>query len=181
MPLLQISARSSSFQSTHPVRGATHRNVEFLCQRLISIHAPRAGCDVLILRCSARRWGHFNPRTPCGVRPTAAGTITINAQFQSTHPVRGATALICSPPSSMYDFNPRTPCGVRPSRLSCPRRSRRISIHAPRAGCDCQLRTAAARQLHFNPRTPCGVRRFCTAERHNEKRFQSTHPVRGAT
>ena len=33
------------FQSTHPVRGATINDHETRLQLLISIHAPRAGCD----------------------------------------------------------------------------------------------------------------------------------------
>ena len=101
-------------------------------------------------------------------------------QFQSTHPLRGAT---------------------------CPRRARRegnpISIHAPLAGCDPLSPERFAYSVYFNPRTPCGVRRL-TAGRQwdshnfnprtpcgvrlcpgcNQKMrciFQSTHPLRGAT
>ena len=147
------------FQSTHPVWGATW---------------------------SGRRSGHFsgyfNPRTPCGVRlafianEVLSLVISIhaprvgcddktqkrtyhNALFQSTHPVWGATAL--SPPSlqSPPNFNPRTPCGVRhvPNREMS--RPKRISIHAPRVGCDFTSTTSS----------------WCLA------RFQSTHPVWGAT
>ena len=79
----------------------------------ISIHAPLAGCDRAIRR-STSRARYFNPRTPCGVRLMlyADGTacdISIHAPlagcdaallmvssalrlFQSTHPLRGATA-----------------------------------------------------------------------------------------
>ena len=81
--------------------------------RYISIHAPHAGCDFSgdISECGPR---HFNPRTPCGVRlarmfgnaplppisihaPHAGcdGMITVVTdvvrEFQSTHPMRGAT------------------------------------------------------------------------------------------
>ena len=34
----------------------------------ISIHAPRAGCDG-VQRSEATPSNNFNPRTPCGVRP----------------------------------------------------------------------------------------------------------------
>ena len=37
----------SVFQSTHPVRGATYDMVETQHAILISIHAPREGCDRL--------------------------------------------------------------------------------------------------------------------------------------
>ena len=81
---------------------------------MISIHAPRAGCDVADIR--FRLHAHnFNPRTPCGVRPHLEGIVPSHISiFQSTHPVRGAT-------------------------VQDGRKGRRgvISIHAPRAGCDC--------------------------------------------
>ena len=58
-----------------------------------------------------------------------------------------------------FYFNPRTPCGVRlcPSSSNC--------------------RT----EKDFNPRTPCGVRRSSPAGCATMSRFQSTHPLRGAT
>ena len=124
------------FQSTHPLRGATikclHPNA---LQSLISIHAPPAGCDIIVYR---------KVRKP--------------VKFQSTHPLRGATALCCNPFFYINDFNPRTPCGVRRSKeihgtgirgfqSTHPLRGAtlqeasmdqqaRISIHAPPAGCD---------------------------------------------
>ena len=60
--------RSSGFQSTHPVWGATQRH-------------------------SLRRTGRcdFNPRTPCGVRQAAGRLESKRIIFQSTHPVWGAT------------------------------------------------------------------------------------------
>ena len=123
---------------------------------IVSIHAPRAGCDCLS-EPNPFLFKRFNPRTPCGVRhyqqqpcrdvyefqsthPVRGATqyLSLHAiealAFQSTHPVRGATThlnniilLTC--------FNPRTPCGVRRHALFtflC----QRVSIHAPRAGCD---------------------------------------------
>ena len=58
----------------------------------ISIHAPRAGSDTV---CATKTGAtsDFNPRSPCGERhlrrkETAEG----GEQFQSTLPVRGATA-----------------------------------------------------------------------------------------
>ncbi len=33
------------FQSTHPVWGATHYGLQLLKLKIISIHAPRVGCD----------------------------------------------------------------------------------------------------------------------------------------
>ena len=127
-----------AFQSTHPVWGATDLGVA-----------------------SAQAHGDFNPRTPCGVRPLvvahicAGQCISIHAprvgcdsmpasassaasQFQSTHPVWGATLAAMLWISARVDFNPRTPCGVRPGQDRRPGHLR-----------------------HFNPRTPCGVRPVC--------------------
>ena len=123
-----------AFQSAHPVRGATGGSAE-AANGMVDFN-PRTPCGVRRHRAQARRWwGNFNPRTPCGVRPsTSAWTAAafhfnprtpcgvrqgvpqqqhIVVQFQSTHPVRGATVLSTDAP-----------------------RARAISIHAPRAGCD---------------------------------------------
>ena len=126
----------------------------------ISIHAPLAGCD-LNHGLQRPRGAYFNPRTPCGVR--LAGTAgrwrlskcvfqsthplrgaTANAfshlcfgKFQSTHPLRGATRHPTAQGGRQADFNPRTPCGVRHEHES-----------------------NLCYGHYFNPRTPCGVRRL---------------------
>ena len=170
------------FQSTHPLRGATClKNPVATNACAISIHAPLAGCD------SGRRVvkpprAHFNPRTPCGVRPVASMQASQNSQFQSTHPLRGATFLSMGGQKG----NP-------------------ISIHAPLAGCDTRTRSSSRKyrsfqsthplrgatfslnefwqsKTHFNPRTPCGVRlNIVLYITHTSVKFQSTHPLRGAT
>ena len=122
------------FQSTHPLRGATITRTPARRGHGISIHAPLAGCDMERLTkrldngisihaplAGCDRFGvditplsiDFNPRTPCGVRYGLAAVRARHAEFQSTHPLRGATSL-------------------RQGR----RRPRGISIHAPLAGCD---------------------------------------------
>ena len=84
--------RGRSFQSTLPVRGATDFFLMIFSLLVISIHAPRAGSD-RIRRRDHPRFLHFNPRSPCGERlcPTCAWRLSL--QFQSTLPVRGATAI----------------------------------------------------------------------------------------
>ena len=57
----------------------------------ISIHAPLAGCDHEDSTPTALRT-YFNPRTPCGVRRSKCGGMIPHKGFQSTHPLRGATA-----------------------------------------------------------------------------------------
>ena len=121
------------FQSTHPLRGATHAASRFTSFCLISIHAPLAGCDLeaLVPRVHAH---DFNPRTPCGVRRGCGGR-----------------------PSDRRDFNPRTPCGVRHHRPHpSPRWLSFQSTHPLRGATQVDEHVALGRD--FNPRTPCGVR-----------------------
>ena len=51
------------FQSTHPVRGATVGHAEVHERLVISIHAPREGCDVPVYMLP-KAPTDFNPRTP---------------------------------------------------------------------------------------------------------------------
>ena len=86
-----VSICPSVFQSTHPARGATALLEGHNTETVISIHAPREGCDdggvtknLPVL--------NFNPRTPRGVRRQRCGGRLAYPGFQSTHPARGATA-----------------------------------------------------------------------------------------
>ena len=191
----------AGFQSTHPLRGATAAGKFLPSERIISIHAPLAGCDsgcdrghvhfpisihaplagcdrgsgsraptitisihAPLAGCDAFRFcsccasGNFNPRTPCGVRLADACLTKDELEFQSTHPLRGATSSRC--------------------RSAC---RRRISIHAPLAGCDALSRLRSSAAIDFNPRTPCGVRLRRATTFTSTQEFQSTHPLRGAT
>ena len=79
--------------------------------------------------------------------------------FQSTRPLRGATALL----------------GINAVVLS-------ISTHAPLAGRDGGILGAArAVCAHFNPRAPCGARLSTPPIPHRSYQFQPTRPLRGAT
>ena len=169
------------FQSTHPVWGATPWKTYKGPKRLN--FNPRTPCGVRQLYTQVKdpATEDFNPRTPCGVR-----------------------RIRQRPWPTSSDFNPRTPCGVRlyilippivPHRRfqsthpvwgatcrhmrSC--RSLEISIHAPRVGCDSSPARASKLYRYFNPRTPCGVRQNCPHPGEPCNRFQSTHPVWGAT
>ena len=105
------------FQSTHPLRGATRIDEYHTAQIVISIHAPLAGCDPT---CTEIGWeayisihaplagcdaddrarlydgGHFNPRTPCGVRPIAPA-VEIERKIISIHaPLAGCDSISCA-------------------------------------------------------------------------------------
>ena len=173
---------------------------------MISIHAPREGCD----------------------RGTSTNTAANTLKFQSTHPARGATRPALGHSQIPHtDFNPRTPRGVRQGRRGRRRGYRLISIHAPREGCDTPEQRQIARWIefqsthpargateaecgrllmsllisihapregydgfgtgdvfgwrYFNPRTPRGVRLSMERYTYQDGGFQSTHPARGAT
>ena len=67
-PLILLCVNSNIFQSTPPVRGATrHPRLPAVFTGRISIHAPRAGGDIL------------------------STSSEVRLRFQSTPPVRGAT------------------------------------------------------------------------------------------
>ena len=168
------------FQSTHPARGATIASFAFFFVALISIHAPREGCD------------------PEGGRAILTTGISIHA------PREGCDLLPITIFLGFLNFNPRTPRGVRPRFRRRGSPSCYISIHAPREGCDKSQTLASSffiahfnprtprgvrrtplsvsnSPIHFNPRTPRGVRRDSSTTTASNTKFQSTHPARGAT
>ena len=167
------------FQFTHPGRGATSDHFSLPARVAVSIHAPREGCDH---NCqptdTASIVSIHAPREGCDLRDW--GTINLEAQFQFTHPGRGAT------PSKEileqnYQFQFTHPGRGATSGKSLviadivfqfthPGRGATIlldllgqlwtvSIHAPREGCD-----------------TIAIDRF-----RDWSVFQFTHPGRGAT
>ena len=146
--------KKAVFQSTHPVRGATHCRCRYRHQHRISIHAPREGCDIGVV-VSWTVWSLFQSTHPVrgatarhGDDRRRARSISIHApregcdpimpcwsltllQFQSTHPVRGATM---SP-------NPKSPA------------PRFQSTH-PVRGATMPAAASHTLRTHFNPRTP---------------------------
>ena len=147
------------FQSTHPVRGATRMWTDLPDWMDISIHAPRAGCDWPWTTLPAPLPPYFNPRTPCGVRQGVRQMEQKQVKISIHAPRAGCDAAAFV--QTLLE--------------------KEISIHAPRAGCDSNWRYEVVRVGYFNPRTPCGVRPWGKSPVHPSNRFQSTHPVRGAT
>ena len=186
---------------------------------------PRAPCGARRRkRCRLTRSSRFNPRAPCGARPSAARppcrrrrfnprapcgaqlilftSKSIISMFQSTRPVRGATAAqeearkalefqstrpvrgatmvrgrppACLPFQSTRPVRGATVLHLRHEILAV------VSIHAPRAGRDPIAGNSVPRRYRFNPRAPCGARLGLLAVAIAAKKFQSTRPVRGAT
>ena len=103
------------FQSTHPMRGATRIPGVEPTVTSISIHAPHAGCDqncgksssgkkrfqsthpmrgaTIIEQRKTELFCHFNPRTPCGVRPTRTINPTPYADISIHAPHAGCDGL----------------------------------------------------------------------------------------
>src|SRR5699024_1399461 len=96
-----------------PVWGATVGKVYVLCRNiLISIHAPRVGCDRSRYPQPSSS-DYFNPRTPCGVRPWEVRQFITGEDISIHAPRVGCDAPPEGGGESLRDFNPRTPCGVR--------------------------------------------------------------------
>ena len=167
-----------SFQSTHPIRGATSPRSPRRLLSIISIHAPHTGCDsdraqapeggAISIHAphtgcdatpSTTAWKstNFNPRTPYGVRLKHCSKGLLITPFQSTHPIRGATPITRprAPLSHISIHAPHTGCDVD---FSVNFSDLVISIHAPHTGCDRRRAHGGPKRHDFNPRTPYGVR-----------------------
>ena len=160
---LESHLERQMFQFTHPVRGATVSSEIIRARSVVSIHAPRAGCDDAtkspLLAAGLFQFTHpvrgatlakhplewtravsiHAPRAGCDL-PYASITGS-PMTFQFTHPVRGATIVEAPVVIPFLGFNSRTPCGVRhkaddPCAAYC-----FVSIHAPRAGCDSMVQS----------------------------------------
>ena len=119
-----------------PLAGSDPHRAQRVAADPISIHTPLAGSD----RRAETRWCH-------------TGT------FQSTLPLRGATATDFGQGKRTLDFNPHSPCGERLFVGGMDAKHDTISIHTPLAGSDPDSHTV----------TEAG------------SIFQSTLPLRGAT
>ena len=122
----EVEGHILAFQFTHPVRGATTLLEGYRPLNNVSIHAPREGCDA----CGALYGGarqHVSIHAPREGCDTAWDTEPLlDAGFQFTHPVRGATRLYKAV-SYLYD----------------------VSIHAPREGCDSTRAVIARTKFRF--------------------------------
>ena len=117
------------------MRGATDSVSGINGFATISIHAPRAGRDLLKLTLLRGDWIFQSTRPVRGATLLVIMTLLLCSLFQSTRPVRGATRAVPGDVTLL-----------------------KISIHAPRAGRDFSILILKAMSLNFNPRAPCGAR-----------------------
>ena len=171
-------SRTTLFQSTRPMRGATDIAALLRQPRGVSIHAPHAGRDAsgdqstrtTLVSIHAPHAGRDSAAPPCGHSPPS---------FNPRAPC-GARLLFMIQQLTVISFNPRAPCGARhPQRI--------LSLLAlcfnPRAPCGARpsLTPAVCMFSSFNPRAPCGARPRSARGIGVMILFQSTRPMRGAT
>ena len=125
----------------------------------ISIHAPRAGSDLVRVRRGKASRRHFNPRSPCGERPGWWRITELGCEISIHAPRAGSDAFSELATFSLMLFQSTLP--VRRATI----RSRTVSTIRP----------------NFNPRSPCGERLPAARAAREKCVFQSTLPVRGAT
>ena len=85
-----MALHTGIFQSTLPVRGATHQSLPLPGIQPISIHAPREGSDGLHIVLANPSFV-FQSTLPVRGATVCMVKIIREGQFQSTLPVRGAT------------------------------------------------------------------------------------------
>ena len=149
--------RASSFQFTHPGKGATRPRLfgrgRHPCFNSRTLGRVRLALVEELLK---HRVG-FNSRTLGRVR---------------LYDNEGATGLCC--------FNSRTLGRVRRAILLTELLIA-VSIHAPWEGCDCRGHSGASARQGFNSRTLGRVRQANEKNNTDANTFQFTHPGKGAT
>ena len=172
-------ASLAQFQSTRPLRGATHGLCRAAWNRNISIHAPLAGRDndvsemirMVNISIHAPLAGRdvIDPLVLNAVklfqstRPLRGATWTRalwprRARFQSTRPLRGATTAT-APELEDVLFQSTRPLRGATAPAVAVEAPEEISIHAPLAGRDTDVPAWAQDTVqNFNPRAPCGAR-----------------------
>ena len=190
------------FQSTRPIRGATISSGTTPSANLFQSTRPIRGAT-RIERKIAKLEPDFNPRAPYGARRAvgqhllwrcqisihaphtgrdAIATQTVAAnQFQSTRPIRGATALVSRWGEVSVYFNPRAPYGARLNADRFVAFYEQFQSTRPIRGATQEPCAGKCRHCDFNPRAPYGARRTTTCSKTRPPAFQSTRPIRGAT
>ncbi len=164
----------------------------------ISIHALHAECDNCPALCSCS-CSHFNPRTPCGVRPELYSCISCLCDFNPRTPCGVRLKWTSKLAKTHQNFNPRTPCGVRPTATVRSTGGAQFqSTHSMRSATTARRFAKSKRGFqsthsmrsatlwfspcpylfkHFNPRTPCGVRRAKTKADEHDPAAISIHAL----
>ena len=155
---VQVLPQAQQISIHAPRVGSDMDGVKAILVDKISIHAPRVGSDanvarsislILEFQSTLPVWGatragrnqettskNFNPRSPCGERPSAFSCALTMGKFQSTLPVWGATASSFDKNATAQQFQSTLPVWGATQLGQRPAHSQPISIHAPRVGSD---------------------------------------------
>ena len=114
---------------------------------------PRQAAEALVHNLS------FNPRIPCGMRLEREDGFAYYTEFQSTHPMRDATAIELKTLSKLGTFQSTHPMrdATRAVRIAGCQRSTFQSTH-PMRDATPRNRPCWMQSRSFNPRIPCGMR-----------------------
>ena len=141
-----------AFQSPRPLQGATRMAWPSASASKISTHAPLAGRD-FGAEDARHRTSYFNPRAPCGARPTPRPRPRRGSIFQPTRPLRGATAAKQRRDDD-DDISTHAPLAGRDARDPVSLARGEISTHAPLAGRDKNVSPNQSIMLVFQPTRP---------------------------
>ena len=157
-PRDQPSAMSCPFQSTLPVWGAT--STAWTALSIPANFNPRSPCgERPTRRKPTRKYGNFNPRSPCGERHAAKlSDYLLTTQFQSTLPVWGATLIPISRVLGKLAFQSTLPVWGATAPRPRPVTACRFQSTLPVWGATCCKRNYGRLHADFNPRSPCGER-----------------------
>ena len=168
------------FQSTLLMRGATDVVIVALAHAVISIHAPHARSDSVVLQLRSQSH-YFNPRSSCEERRRSGASHRPDADFNPRSSCEERQIPRRAWPRAVSDFNPRSSCEERPAPLLQWLPDLQISIHAPHARSDASSAAARAAVLPFQSTLLMrGATQgfLCIFDR---VLFQSTLLMRGAT
>ena len=172
-------ALTNTFQSTHPLRGATSI-LSSSMPRAFNFN-PRTPCGVrhgIVL--SARCGRYFNPRTPCGVRLHVFYTYVKGFGISIHAPLAGCDDNEAFRYMAGLHFNPRTPCGVRLCRAPQKTFVTAFQSTHPLRGATSRGSTSPA-YCRFQSTHPLRGATCDSCDMCPYYEFQSTHPLRGAT
>ena len=147
------------FQSTHPLRDATRKQLLMYAWMLnfnprtpygmrrysgysmsnravISIHAPLTGCDFYGNNWQQLGFNNFNPRTPYGMRRQVSGVFALIEDISIHAPLTGCDASFFSASQVQAIFQSTHPLRDATEEIEAKRNGLDISIHAPLTGCD---------------------------------------------
>ena len=184
--MVGVPSSRSRFQSTLPLRGATHGGMGFTTNGKISIHTPLAGSDVIAedVTCVL---GDISIHTPLAgsdrrllpgwnfqyisIHTPLAGSDVTNILVDSPTvgisihtPLAGSDHRSAPRQDAPCNFNPHSPCGERPARVVSSDVSSYFNPHSP---CGERRRHAhflAENVEYFNPHSPCGERPYANPQ-----------------